>query len=57
MAQKPEQPNSNEPTSQIEPDRRKVLQKFVQTGKYAAPVATVLLLGTKQAAAMSSPDV
>ncbi|MEM8685950.1 MAG: hypothetical protein AAGF81_01380 [Pseudomonadota bacterium] len=57
MADKPEQTNSDELHSQTEPDRRKVLEKFVQTGKYAAPVATVLLLGTKQAAAMSNPDV
>lgn len=57
MADKPEHPSSSQSPSSSEPDRRKVLQKFVQTGKYAAPVATVLLLGTKQAAAMSSPDV
>ena len=57
MADKPERPSSTEPQAASEPDRRKVLQQLARTGKYAAPVATVMLLGTKQAAAMSDPDV
>ena len=57
MADKPERPSSTEPQGASEPARRKVLQQLARTGKYAAPVATVMLLGTKQAAAMSDPDV
>ncbi len=35
-------------------DRRRVLREFVRAGKYAAPVATMLLMNTKGAVAMTS---
>ena len=37
-------------------DRRRVLREFVRAGKYAAPVATMLLLNTKGAVAMTSDE-
>ncbi len=37
-------------------DRRRVLREFVRAGKYAAPVATMLLMNTKGAVAMTSDE-
>lgn len=46
----------DEPKSLL--DRRRVLREIVRTGKYAAPMATVLLMGTKNAVALgSNPDL
>ena len=57
MSDEPEKPADEEAKGAL--DRRGVLREFVRTGKYAAPIATVLLFGAKDAAAMmpSDPDV
>ena len=54
MSDRPEDHSTAEEKSESKKiDRRRVLREFARTGKYAAPVATVLLLGAKDAFAMS----
>ncbi len=59
MSDQPEEPATVDEETDGELDRRGVLREFVRTGKYAAPIATVLLFGAKDVAAMmpSDPDV
>ncbi len=47
-------PAEDETTPERSLDRRRVLREFVRAGKYAAPVATMLLMNTKGAVAMTS---
>ena len=53
MSDRPEDHTTAEQKTERKIDRRGVLREFARTGKYAAPVATVLLLGSKDAIAMS----
>ncbi len=53
MSDRPEDHTTGEQKTESKIDRRSVLREFARTGKYAAPVATVLLLGAKDAIAMS----
>ena len=53
MSDRPEDDPTAEQETGNKIDRRRVLREFARTGKYAAPVATVLLLGAKDAIAMS----
>lgn len=49
-------PVEGEATPERSLDRRRVLREFVRAGKYAAPVATMLLMNTKGAVAMTSDE-
>ncbi len=49
-------PDSGKITPDSSLDRRRVLREFVRAGKYAAPVATMLLMNTKGAVAMTSDE-
>ena len=59
MSDQPKKPANADEEANGGLDRRKVLREFVRTGKYAAPIATVMLFGAKDTAAMmpSDPDV
>ncbi len=59
MSNQPEEPATPDEETESKLDRRDVLREFARTGKYAAPIATVMLFGAKDVAAMmpSDPDV
>ncbi len=59
MSNQPEEPATPDEETESKLDRRDVLREFARTDKYAAPIATVMLFGAKDVAAMmpSNPDV
>ncbi len=57
MTDQPETSSPSDEETKTKLDRRGVLREFVRTGKYAAPIATILLFGNKEAAAMMGSDV
>lgn len=58
MSDLPEAPDTPQDDARSLLDRRRVLREIVRTGKYAAPMATVLLMSTKNAVALgSNPDL
>ncbi len=59
MSDQPEESPTPDEETEGEIDRRGVLREFARTGKYAAPIATIMLFGAKDVAAMmpSNPDV
>lgn len=57
MSDQHEEPSTPEEEADSKLDRRRVLREFARTGKYAAPIATVLLFGAKDVAAMVPSDL